>query len=104
MQEQDLYESLLDAYKAQRNTAKTRGISFDLSFDEWLNVWLSSGRLTERGKGKDRYCMSRINDEGAYEVSNVFIQTFGGNIAEARKREWASGAREHLKGPRSCMH
>ena len=102
--DQDLYSTLKIAFWTQRGRAKNRGIAFNLSFDEWLNVWLSSGRLTERGRGKDHYCMSRINDEGAYEIDNVFIQTFEENVAEARKREWASGAREHLKGPRSCAH
>lgn len=102
--EDDLYYQLHRAFWTQRGRAKNRGIAFELSFDEWLNIWLSSGRLAERGKGKGRYCMSRINDEGAYEVNNVFIQTFGENIREARKREWASGAREHLRGAKACMH
>lgn len=100
----DLHAALRHAYSGQKCAAGQRGIAFNLTFDEWLNVWLSSGRLSERGRGKGSYCMSRYNDEGAYEVNNVFIQAFEDNIAEARRREWASGQRDFLRGPRSCAH
>ena len=55
-----------------------------LAFEEWLAVWEASGQLAQRGRGKDRYCMSRYGDEGNYELGNVFIQSFGKNSSEAQ--------------------
>lgn len=64
---------------AQKGSSKQRGIPFRLTFDEWLEIWSESGHLKDRGL----YCMSRKNDEGAYEVGNVFIQTIANNSRDA---------------------
>ena len=56
-----------------KSNAKTRGISFNLSYEEWLDIWEKSDKLHLRGRGKGKYCMCRIGDLGAYEVGNVFI-------------------------------
>jgi len=61
-------------YTRQKCMAKYRGIDFHLSFDEWNDIWQASGKWNERGRGKGKYCMSRVNDTGAYAVGNVFIQ------------------------------
>lgn len=72
------------AYLQQKSNAQSRKKEFKLSFDEWLDIWESSGKLALRGRGKGKYCMCRVNDTGAYEVGNVFIDlctynTFAGN-------------------------
>ena len=54
--------------------AKYRGIDFELTFDEWYDIWQQSGHWADRGRGHGKYCMSRVNDIGAYKVGNVFIQ------------------------------
>lgn len=46
-----------------------------LTFEEWLQIWVDSGHLHERGRKRGQYVMSRVNDLGSYEVGNVFIQT-----------------------------
>ena len=74
-----------EAYKKQRIHAIDRGIEFLLTFDEWLAIWISSGHWEERGRGKDKYCMSRIGDLGAYEIGNVFIQPFEQNVRDAHR-------------------
>jgi transposase len=61
-------------FESQRNCAKQRGIAWHLSFAQWLEVWNLSGKWELRGRGKGRYCMSRIKDSGGYEVGNVHIQ------------------------------
>lgn len=80
-------------FNRQRTTAKSRGIGFDLSFDEWIGIWLESGHFHERGKGKGKYVMSRIGDVGAYVVGNVCIVSQEQNSAEfnARMRSRFSG-------------
>jgi hypothetical protein len=54
-------------YRAHKSGAEKRGIEFRLTFEEWFFIWLTSGHLHERGKGKNKYCMARNGDKGAYE-------------------------------------
>ena len=48
-------------------------IRFKLSFEEWCEIWESSGKWKLRGTGTGKYCMSRYNDLGHYEIGNVSI-------------------------------
>ena len=61
-------------YIQQMYNAKRRNIPFEISFDEWCYIWEQSGKWNQRGRGKGKYCMSRIGDTGSYSVNNVFIQ------------------------------
>ncbi len=61
------------AFLQQRSGAKTRGIEFLLTFEEWITWWGSD--FNKRGKGKDKFCMCRTNDEGAYELGNIYKDT-----------------------------
>jgi hypothetical protein len=81
-----MYTSLTprQKYINHKATAKRRGISFNLTFDEWMSIWSESGMWDLRGVGKGKYCMSRIGDTGNYELGNVFIQEFGKNISDAQ--------------------
>jgi hypothetical protein len=72
-------------YREQKDAAKQRGIQFNLTFDEWWSIWETSGKWEERGCRKGQYVMSRINDTGPYQISNVFIQTCSGNNSDAHK-------------------
>lgn len=63
------------AYLNQRGSASCRGISWEISFEEWLRIWVESGFFSKRGRGKNRYCMCRKNDVGPYKIGNVFIAT-----------------------------
>lgn len=65
------YDDFRKKYTGHKSSAKGRGIEFLLTYDQWLNIWLLSGKLDEYGK----YVMSRVGDKGAYEIGNVFIQT-----------------------------
>ena len=70
-------------YTDQKSKAKHRGIEFNLTFEEWWNIWQQSGKWDQRGIGKGQYVMSRIADKGPYEVGNVKIQTAADNNQEA---------------------
>lgn len=74
-------------FERQRNAARGRGIPWELTFAQWLGVWESSGKIGERGRGKDKFCMARIGDVGAYSVDNVIIKTHSENCREARANE-----------------
>lgn len=68
--------------KTARYDAVGNRILMKLTFDEWKEVWLSSGKYHLRGRTVGCYCMSRKGDIGHYEVGNVFIQPHGENVRE----------------------
>jgi len=74
-------------------------ILWKLSLEEWCNIWQESGKWEQRGVGSGKYCMSRIDDIGNYEVGNVLIQTNNNNIIEGQLgRKFPQKGR---KGPRN---
>lgn len=75
--------SLKGAFDLCKLNAAKRGIDFLFTFDEWHQIWLTSGHLHERGPGRTQYCMARHGDNGAYIVGNVKIITNHEN-----RREW----------------
>lgn len=70
------------AYIQQKSNAKQRGVEFNLTFDEWKQIWVGSGKWDQRGRGAEKYCMCRVGDSGAYAVGNVFIALGRQNVSE----------------------
>jgi len=60
-------------YASHRISAERRGISFELTYGQWIKIWIWSGHLHERGKKVGQYCMARFDDKGPYAVGNVKI-------------------------------
>ena len=75
--------SLALAFKIQKQSAKHRGIEWQLSFPEWVAIWINSGQINNRGRYSGQYVMSRIGDVGPYAVNNVRIKTCNENCVEA---------------------
>jgi hypothetical protein len=73
---------LSKAYRTQKSHAKKRGIGFYLTFDEWYATWERSGKLAERGRLSNQYCMARFGDVGFYIINNVEIKTNNLNCTE----------------------
>lgn len=71
-------------YQQSKQKAKERGIKMLLTFEEWYQIWLDSGHYHERGRNKGQYVMSRIGDQGNYEVGNVFIQKTEDNLSQGQ--------------------
>lgn len=82
------------AYSQQRQSASNRGIDWNLDFASWFSIWKTSGKLHLRGKGKGKYVMSRIRDDGAYELGNVHIQLATENSREAVEK-WRGKVKEN---------
>jgi hypothetical protein len=76
--------------------AADRGIDFQMTFEEWMTVWLDSGHWHQRGKGLGKYNMSRINDTGPYAVGNVFIQRHEQNSSDGHRGK-SKSAEHNLK-------
>jgi hypothetical protein len=68
-------------YSVQKRKAKRRGIEWQLTFEDWWEIWQQSGKWEERGWGKYKYAMCRHGDSGPYSRENVFIDTNAGNLA-----------------------
>jgi hypothetical protein len=69
-----MMQEIRNKYSCQKSKAKHRGIDFQLTFEEWWDIWQQSGKWNERGFRKGQYVMSRKNDIGPYAIGNVFIQ------------------------------
>lgn len=66
-------------YVQHKHRAKQSGVAFNLTFNQWWNIW--KPHWDERGLGK--LVMCRLRDSGAYEVGNVRIDTQANNNREA---------------------
>jgi hypothetical protein len=62
-------------FTTQRANALARGIEWQLTFDEWWELWEKSGKWDQRGRGPKHYCMARRLDVGPYSLDNVVITT-----------------------------
>jgi DNA-binding CsgD family transcriptional regulator len=71
------------AYVEQRRNSVRRGIPWEMNFPEWKRVWDESGKWDSRGRGKNRYVMSRIGDSGSYRVGNVEIISAAQNSSDS---------------------
>jgi hypothetical protein len=67
-------QSPADRYLSQRTKSFRRGVGWEITFPEWLSIWMESGNWTNRGIGIGKYCMARHGDVGPYRVGNVSIQ------------------------------
>lgn len=80
-------------YNCQKwHAINDRNIEWKLTFEEWIDIWIESGKLDKRGRGADKYTMGRVNDEGAYEVGNVIIEL--GSVNSICKRKDSNGRRK----------
>jgi len=67
-------------YNIQKQNARRRNIPFLFTYEQWLEVW--GDKITQRGRGKGKYCMARNNDTGPYSIDNVKIIPFEENNRE----------------------
>jgi hypothetical protein len=75
-------DAMADKFHHQRRNAKTRGIPFLMTFDQWKAIWLESGKWEQRGFRRGQYVMSRLGDRGAYVTGNVKVCLVGENHGE----------------------
>lgn len=73
-------------YAAQKKHAVDRGVAFELTLEEWMEIWCDSGKYHLRGRTRGCYVMCRTADIGPYAVGNVRIDTHAGNNLDTRGR------------------
>jgi DNA-binding NtrC family response regulator len=70
-----LMKNMRQAFLSQRASAERRGIPFRLTYSEWSALWEPYAHLPGMA-------MCRTNDQGAYELGNVRIDTQDNNARE----------------------
>jgi hypothetical protein len=60
---------------------------FELTFEEWLEIWEASGHFKKRGRLAHEYHMARHGDRGPYAIGNVKIITANQNIKEIKGKK-----------------
>jgi hypothetical protein len=83
-------------YRIQKENARKRNIIFDLSYEQWLEIW--GDKISQRGRGRGKYCMARNNDTGPYNIDNVRIIPFEENNRE--QHDFLDN-HDHYKKPKS---
>jgi len=84
-------------YVSQRNGAKSRGIEFKLTFEQWLEFW--GDDLDKRGNRPWSLQMCRIGDKGCYELGNIYKGTARHNALlanQGQRHRLSVAARESL--------
>lgn len=81
-------KEIRDKYQDQKWMAKSRGIGFYLTIEEWVNWWEANlGRhwLKKRGCKSGQYVMARMGDKGAYEFGNIECITANQNHKDTKR-------------------
>ena len=94
-------QKIKQAFASQKCAARRRGILFLMTFEQWTDVWKSSGVFHLRGRKRSQYCMARFQDQGFYEVGNVRIITNEENHAEQAHPSFEHSAEARGKMSRS---
>ena len=68
------------AWQGHKSGAKSRGIPFELTFEQWWKLW--EEKFAERGTTGAEFHMCRTGDAGGYAVGNVRIDTARSNCFE----------------------
>lgn len=90
-------DGVLRAYAQHKRNSAARAIDFKLTFSQWFSVWQASGKIDQRGRGQGKYVMSRIRDDGCYELGNVHIQSAVENSREATQK-WIGQPKKENQG------
>ncbi len=67
-------------YIQHRSNIKRANLIWQITLWEWWTVWEKSGHYNDRGRGKNKYCMTRIKENGSYTKENVVITTISENL------------------------
>jgi len=92
---QEELQKARNQYSNQKSRCKTMDkrdaagnpVEMKMSFQEWLQIWIESGKYHLRGNRRGCYVMARKDDLGHYAVGNVDIVTTEENHSFAHKGE-----------------
>ena len=67
----------------QRNQAQYRREEWNLTFEQWLELW--GDQIVNRGRKKDDLCMTRRDPLGPWDMDNAYIIERGKHILICRR-------------------
>lgn len=87
-----------NAFIQQRNQARWRGETWNLEFDQWVELW--GDQWTNRGRSSENSCMTRSDDTQPWDANNAVVirrsehahrsGAKSGTNAELKRREMES--------------
>jgi hypothetical protein len=77
-----------------RSNAKRRNIPFDLTYEQWSDVWRLSGKWHERGRRTGQYQMDRKDNASGYSPGNIQIVVGAVNRTKDSPHGWTAKLRE----------
>lgn len=72
-------------YSQQKANAWKRRIPWQITYEQWWQLWQASGHWPDRGYRRGQYVMGRLGDAGAYRVGNVEIILFEVNAGISQR-------------------
>lgn len=63
------------AWHKHRAQANYRQEKYQLTLEQWLEIWRDDEKFLNRGKKTDNWVLTRIDTDGAWSVDNVEIVT-----------------------------
>jgi hypothetical protein len=105
-----MVDKLKRAFWKQKDNATQRGIPFQLTYDQWLTIWVASGKLYLRGRTHGQFIMARKGDRGGYQIGNVEIMSVESharshvnNMSRPKYAAWlAASNKGRLKGSQTA--
>ena len=73
------------AWHRQRAQAHFRGEDWQLTFEEWQQAW--GAKWFQRGRGRDDYCMTRLDPSSAWHPKNIDVVTRLEHLRQHRQRQ-----------------
>ena len=69
------------AYVVARCQANYRNEEWQLTWDDWLYLWLTQDRYLRKGRGADELGLSRLDYNSSWAMDNVQIETRGDHLS-----------------------
>lgn len=66
-----LLHEMYHPWQVAKAQAKYRGEEWNLTFEEYADMWRPQWHL--RGRGSDQYCMTRYDEEKPWDKTNAYI-------------------------------
>jgi hypothetical protein len=82
------------AWHKHRAQARYRKEDYELTIEQWFELWSDNDKFLNRGRKPDEWVLTRKDSEGAWSVSNVEIITrydqLCRNMAEKVRARWGN--------------
>src|SRR5258706_9221221 len=66
--------SLHIQYLTHKRDALRKGVAYDISFEDWKDMWNSSGHFQDKGSKTGQYTMVRLDKTKPFTFGNIEIK------------------------------